>query len=109
LLLYKKLVEKGVERAFGVLQSRFAIVRGPTCFWDKDTLRKIMRACVIMHNMIVEDERDDENDIHYEGVEEEVTASHEGTPELKEFIQNYRNTKDKVIHTQLQDDLIEQL
>lgn len=59
--------------------------------------------------MIMEDERDDENDIHYEGVEEEVAASHEETPELEEFIQNYRNTKDKVIHTQLQDDLIEHL
>ena len=34
-------VRKDVERAFGVLQSRFAIVRGPARFWDKDTLREI--------------------------------------------------------------------
>jgi len=47
---------KMVERAFGVLQSRFAIVRGPARFWDIETLALIMRACVIMHNMIVEDE-----------------------------------------------------
>ncbi|XP_021317734.1 uncharacterized protein LOC110435946 [Sorghum bicolor] len=47
---------KMVERAFGVLQSRFAIVRGGARFWDIDTLALIMRACVIMHNMIVEDE-----------------------------------------------------
>ncbi|XP_021308022.1 uncharacterized protein LOC110432274 [Sorghum bicolor] len=47
---------KMVERAFGVLQSRFAIVRGGARFWDIDTLAVIMRACVIMHNMIVEDE-----------------------------------------------------
>ena len=49
---------KDVERAFGVLQSRFAIVQGPTRFWQKHILHDIMIACVIMHNMIIEDERD---------------------------------------------------
>ena len=49
---------KDVERAFGVLQSRFAIVRGPTRIWDKETIGMIMRACVIMHNMIVESHND---------------------------------------------------
>jgi hypothetical protein len=49
-------VRKDVERAFGVLQAQFVIVRGPACMWDKATLRQIMTACVIMHNMIVEDE-----------------------------------------------------
>nr|KYP50606.1 hypothetical protein KK1_027543 [Cajanus cajan] len=36
---------KDVERAFGVLQSRFAIVRGPTRAWRVDTLKNIMHAC----------------------------------------------------------------
>ncbi|KAL5697497.1 hypothetical protein ACHQM5_028630 [Ranunculus cassubicifolius] len=48
---------KDVERAFGVLQSRFAIVRGVARFWSKDTLHDVMAACIIMHNMIVEEER----------------------------------------------------
>ena len=70
-------VRKDVERTFGVLQSRFAIVRGPAHFWDKDTLRKIMTACVIMHNMIIEDERneDEDVDIHYEGVGQLVSTT----------------------------------
>jgi hypothetical protein len=54
---------KDVEHAFGVLQARFAIVRGAPRFWDEVTLRDIMTACIIMHNMIIEDERDD-NDIY---------------------------------------------
>nr|XP_011458220.1 PREDICTED: putative nuclease HARBI1 [Fragaria vesca subsp. vesca] len=49
---------KDVERAFGVLQSRWAIVKGPARFWDKYVLHDIMTTCIIMHNMIIEDERD---------------------------------------------------
>ncbi|KAF5450133.1 hypothetical protein F2P56_030508, partial [Juglans regia] len=48
---------KDVERAFGVLQARFAIIRGPVRFYDRQTLKEIMMACIILHNMIVEDER----------------------------------------------------
>ncbi|KAF8380826.1 hypothetical protein HHK36_028320 [Tetracentron sinense] len=56
---------KDVERAFGVLQSQFSIVKGPTHFWDKYVLHDIMSACIIMHNMIVEDECD-----NYENVDD---------------------------------------
>ena len=47
---------KDVERTFGVLQARFAIVRGPARFLDEETLADIMKACIIMHNMVIEDE-----------------------------------------------------
>uniref|UniRef100_A0A0D3BQH3 No apical meristem-associated C-terminal domain-containing protein n=1 Tax=Brassica oleracea var. oleracea TaxID=109376 RepID=A0A0D3BQH3_BRAOL len=49
---------KDVERAFGVLQSRFAIVKNSALLWDKEKIGRIMRSCVILHNMIVENERD---------------------------------------------------
>jgi hypothetical protein len=48
---------KDVERAFGVLQSCFAIIRGPAHFFQIETLKDIMTACIILHNMIIEDER----------------------------------------------------
>jgi hypothetical protein len=48
---------KDVERAFGVLQARFQIVRQPTQLWDEVTLRDIMTTYIILHNMIIEDER----------------------------------------------------
>ncbi|KAI3770909.1 hypothetical protein L6452_02057 [Arctium lappa] len=54
---------KDVERAFGVLQTRFAFIRHPCLVWDKDNMGKIMIACIILHNMIVEDER--ETYLHY--------------------------------------------
>lgn len=50
---------KDVERAFGVLQSRFAIVAGPSRLWNKKVLHDIMTTCIIMHKMIIEDERDE--------------------------------------------------
>ena len=49
---------KDVEYAFGVLQSRFAIVQRPACFWKRDDVVNIMQACVILHNMIAEDEKE---------------------------------------------------
>ncbi|XP_024969590.1 uncharacterized protein LOC112508956 [Cynara cardunculus var. scolymus] len=49
---------KDVERAFGVLQDRFAFIRHPCPVWDKDNIGRIMIACIILHNMIVKNELD---------------------------------------------------
>ncbi|CAL9020786.1 unnamed protein product [Prunus brigantina] len=49
---------KDVERCFGILQARWAIVRGAARMLDEEVLRSIMMTCIILHNMIVEDEYD---------------------------------------------------
>ena len=49
---------KYVERAFGVLQARLRIVRGVAIIWESETLWQPMKCCVILYNMIVEDEGD---------------------------------------------------
>jgi len=84
---------KDVEREFGVLQARFAIIRGPAREWDKEKLAAIMKACIIMHNMI------DEDYFSCDDMGEKVKISHNGTPGLDEFIQNYKNIQDKETHT----------
>ena len=47
---------KDVEWAFGVLQARWPIVKGPVRFWYKEVIADVIYACIILHNMIVEDE-----------------------------------------------------
>ncbi|XP_028078895.1 uncharacterized protein LOC114280716 [Camellia sinensis] len=49
---------KDVEQAFRVLQSRFAIIGGAVRFWDPKMLVNIMKSCIILHKMIVEDGRE---------------------------------------------------
>jgi hypothetical protein len=87
----------------------FAIVHGAACLWDEDSLRNIMIACITMHNMIVEDERDEEVDFIYDQMGENVTVSHADAPEHDAFIANYQKIKDNETHTQLQADLVEHL
>ena len=53
---HQESARKDVERAFGVLQSRFAIICGPARAWHMETLKHTIYACIILHNMIVEDE-----------------------------------------------------
>ncbi|XP_028102473.1 uncharacterized protein LOC114301711 [Camellia sinensis] len=63
---------KDVERAFGVLQARFAIARRPARFCNTKMLKCIMKACIILHYMIIEDERDDNEikDFNYDQIDD---------------------------------------
>ncbi|MFS7969624.1 putative harbinger transposase-derived protein [Helianthus anomalus] len=47
---------KDVERAFGVLKKRWRILAMPCRLWDKDQIGNVMYTCIILHNMILEDE-----------------------------------------------------
>ena len=57
---------KDVEHAFGVLQSCFAILAHPARFFYTQDMHIIVRVCIILHNMIVEDERDMDLPMDYE-------------------------------------------
>ncbi len=96
-----------------MLQSHFAIVRGPAHFFQIETLKDIMTACIILHNMIIEDERNiDEVE---RGDYEQFNAttldpmSHAPTLEIMDFIRCHRQIRDRETHSQLQLDLVEHL
>ena len=51
-----------------------------------------MTACIIMHNMIIEDEQDaSQVDFTYDAIDESsnISISHEHTPELVQFMQTH--------------------
>ncbi|CAL9025264.1 unnamed protein product [Prunus brigantina] len=48
--------KKDVERCFGILQARWVIIRGAARMLDEEVLRSIMITCIILYNMILEDE-----------------------------------------------------
>ncbi|XP_040997165.1 uncharacterized protein LOC121243165 [Juglans microcarpa x Juglans regia] len=104
-------VRKDVKRAFGVLQARFAIIREPARFFHIKTLNDIMMTYVILYNMIIEDERDDneEEEFEYDQLAESThdPVSTGPTPEFSEFIQRHHALRDRKIHCQLQADLVE--
>lgn len=51
-------MRKDVERAFGVLMSRWALLSKPCLSWDRCFVAKVMQAAIILHNMVVEARRD---------------------------------------------------
>ncbi|KAM2487372.1 hypothetical protein ACFX1W_039313 [Malus domestica] len=116
---------KDVERCFGILQARWAIVRAAARMFDVEALRSIMMTCIILHNMIVEDEYD------YDAVDEyepdpmnnsrtRIYCAHDGTEDPVQheplerdgrynelIVQRYTNVQEPYCHVTRQNDLIE--
>ena len=105
-------------RDFGVLQARFDIVKNPALFWDKVKIGKIMRAYIILHNMIVEDERDEYTllDVSEFQQGEDTGGSHVDLDFVSNMPSNIANMMDvrtricdTLMHYQLKADLVEHI
>ncbi|XP_028070926.1 uncharacterized protein LOC114273366 [Camellia sinensis] len=102
---------KDVEWAFGVLQSRFAIIGGAIRFWDPKMLANIMKSCIILHNMIVEDEREEHLDFDYEisSTNTPVQLSSTPTNDFQSFLYHHLGIRDKDAYHALRNDLVEHM
>jgi hypothetical protein len=64
---WQESAQKDIERAFGVLQGKFHVVRYPIQKWDLQRIQEIVTTCIIFHNMMVEKRvnEGDEEDINF--------------------------------------------
>jgi hypothetical protein len=109
--LYAKMQEgarKDVERCFGVLQGRFAILANPARLWGQGTLQDVWYACVVMHNMIIEaEEGEGEESDYIESVAALSVASMKLT--FDSLLQQLALIQDAGAHAVLRDDLVEHI
>ncbi len=51
-------LKKDIIKCYNVLQARFAIIQNPCRLWQMDMIYEVMVVYVILHSMIIEDEKD---------------------------------------------------
>ncbi|XP_021987027.1 uncharacterized protein LOC110883613 [Helianthus annuus] len=93
---------KDIERVFGVLQKRWRILSMPCRLYEKYQIRNVMYACIILHNMILEEEG--RIIVEYYG---EKTASNNEYISNEERTQNQNLIKSKQISSNLRADLVQ--
>jgi hypothetical protein len=69
-------VRKDVECIFDLLKKRFNILTIFSRSYSQCTLDLIMHACIILYNMIIDNERDDGYDDNYHTVTSVVSTYH---------------------------------
>ncbi|XP_071695261.1 uncharacterized protein [Rutidosis leptorrhynchoides] len=101
---------KDIERAFGVLQGRFHIIRIASRSMSVNRMRRVIECCLILHNMILED-----NGFALSKWKERFT-----TEEMENGMEHIRNRgrdrdiiareiRDQDMHNQLIEDLVEHI
>jgi hypothetical protein len=103
----QEFARKDIERTFRVLQKRWAIVRGPAYGWSPQHIGDIMKTCIILHNMIVEDEGPSSLNTSFDNIRVLADTTHGSMSERNEYINNrYDQLHDPIKYNQLQVDLI---
>ncbi|XP_022013809.1 uncharacterized protein LOC110913275 [Helianthus annuus] len=96
------MARKEIDRAFGVLQKMWHILSMPCRLYEKDRIRNVMYACIILHNMILGDEG--RAIVEYYGKE---TASNIEDISNEEISQNQNLIESRQISSNLQANLLD--
>jgi Plant transposon protein len=68
-------VWKDVERTFAALVARWHILKQPCCLSKRDEMSNVMKACILMNNMIVEARRNSYESGMYEAAESSADSA----------------------------------
>jgi hypothetical protein len=104
-------VRKDVECAFGLLNKRFNILAIPGRSYSQRTLELIMCTCIILHNMIINDERDGGYDDNYHTVTSVIAplVTYEAPASLTTILQREAHLTSELMFSNFQSDLIEHM
>ncbi|KAI7951139.1 hypothetical protein MJO29_009813 [Puccinia striiformis f. sp. tritici] len=103
---------KDIERTFGVLQARFAIIKNPGRFWSISDLWTIMMAAVLLHNMIIEDERDSDFESNFNYFQSNPPSTDpppEPSTDFEVYLARFHSIRSRSAHKILKEDLIDHL
>jgi hypothetical protein len=102
-------VRKDMECAFGLLKKRFNILAIPDRSYSQRTLDLIMRACIILHNMIIDGERDGGYDDNYHTVTSVIAppVTYEAPASLTTILQREAHLTSGLMFLSLQSNLIQ--
>ncbi|XP_042028362.1 uncharacterized protein LOC121775349 [Salvia splendens] len=111
---WQETAQKDVEWAFRVLRARWEIVKGPARFWYKDFIADVMYVCIILHNMIANDES---TRFTYWGYEEATPSSGVAIPPhvrglsmgYNEVLAAQISVRNQHDHTRLMSDMVEEI
>jgi hypothetical protein len=102
-------MRKDMECAFDLLKKRFNILAITDRPYSQRTIDLIIRVCIILHNMIIDDERDDGYDKNYHTITSVVAPpiTYDASASLITNLQRETHLTSELIFLKLQSDLIE--
>jgi hypothetical protein len=100
---------KAIERAFGVLKKRWHVISYPARYWKKETMIDVVYACIILHNMILQDE-DKAYCQDYNPNDPTLDPAYwnQQTP-IEQRIQNGLEVRNREVHNMLKADLVDHI
>ncbi|GKC28408.1 ALP1-like protein isoform X1 [Tanacetum coccineum] len=99
---------KDIERAFGVLQGRWGIIRQLARAMQINILKRIMYCCIILHNMILEDEGFEVN-LRDVFVNPAPNIVRDWVERCDLHVRKTKELRDRKTHNEIRKDLVEHL